>query len=138
MPRIHESKSYRDALKYFFPNGNQSILDTFLNPLLDARNEGMTSHRENCAISELRRRQDEGGIDSLDPVTLLEVLRLVHCWIYTPDELPHKRRQEAAAIMGQKGGKNGSGDAKRRSNGHYAVTLAEARRLKKLKKQLGV
>lgn len=37
-------------------------------------------------------------------------------------------RYRAAAALGSKGGKSGTGDAKKRDSEHYTVTLAEARR----------
>jgi hypothetical protein len=40
----------------------------------------------------------------------------------------------AAAALGSKGGKKGKGDAKRRDPDFYTVTLPEARRKAKLKK----
>ncbi len=43
----------------------------------------------------------------------------------------------AAAALGSKGGSQGIGGVKRRDPSHYAVTLAEARRTKRLQRQMG-
>lgn len=42
----------------------------------------------------------------------------------------------AAASLGRKGGKSGSGDAKRREGDHYSVKLVEARRAAALRRKM--
>lgn len=55
-------------------------------------------------------------------------------------ELSEQQKQElrkhAASLLGKKGGKAGSGEAKRRDHQHYAIELVEARRAARTRRQL--